>query len=289
MNYILFYKGKLPSYTDYCINSILSIDKDSKIYFLIDSKVDFHNDRVIVVNLLSINSIYIEKLNDLNYFAGDNNPLWESSLMRIFYINEFINMKEINEFVHFDLDVLIYKSFKEVQNIFLNNKINITPLTKNFLVFGYCYIPTLQLFTKLTDMLFKILENKKFYEEKYYNSQRLNEMKMLYIAYDEKPELFNLLNVLPNDKSSFLFDPGSYGQYLGGTHKKKFSKGFIDKDHIAGIEISKKNVKPILFKNNYCVKENDRIFDLVNLHVHSKKLKNFLPQNYSKLVKTSKL
>ena len=55
---------------------------------------------MIVVNLLSINSIYIEKLNDLNYFAGDNNPLWESSLMRIFYINEFINMKEINEFVH---------------------------------------------------------------------------------------------------------------------------------------------------------------------------------------------
>ena len=112
MNYILFYKGKLPSYTDYCINSILSIDKDSKIYFLTDSKVDFHNDRVIVVNLLSINSIYIEKLNDLNYFAGDNNPLWESSLMRIFYINEFINMKEINEFVHFDLDQINYNHFE---------------------------------------------------------------------------------------------------------------------------------------------------------------------------------
>ena len=29
-------------------------------------------------------------------------------------------------------------------------------------------------------------------------------MKMLYIAYDENPELFNLLNVLPNDKSSHL-------------------------------------------------------------------------------------
>ena len=289
MNYILFCKGKIPRYIDYCINSILSTDKDSKIYFLTDSKVDFNNEKVNVIDLLSINSTYIGKLNDLNYFAGDNNPLWESSLMRIFYINEFIKMKQINEFVHFDLDVLIYKSFKDVQNIFSNNKINITPLTKNFLVFGYSYIPSSQLFIKLADILFKILENKEFYEEKYYNSQRLNEMKMLYIAYDENPELFNLLDVVPNNKSSFLFDPGSYGQYLGGTHKKKFSKGFIDKDHIAGIEISKKNVKPILFKNNYCVKENDRIFDLVNLHVHSKKLKNFLPQNYSKLVKTSKL
>ena len=100
---------------------------------------------------------------------------------------------------------------------------------------------------------------------------------------------FNLLNVLPNDKSSFLFDPGSYGQYLGGTHKKKFSKGFIDKDHIVGIEILNQNVKPILFKNTYYVEKNDRMFDLVNLHVHSKKLKNFLPQNYSKQVKISKL
>ena len=70
-----FYKGKLPSYTDYCINSILLIR--FKIYFLTDSKVDFHL-MMIVVNLLSINSIYIEKLNDLNYFAVDNNPLWRA-------------------------------------------------------------------------------------------------------------------------------------------------------------------------------------------------------------------
>ena len=61
--------------------------------------------------------------------------------MRVFYINELINLEKIDEFIHFDLDVLIYKSFEEIKHSFLMNKINITQLTKNFLVLGYLFIP----------------------------------------------------------------------------------------------------------------------------------------------------
>ena len=51
-------------------------------------------------------------------------------------------------------------------------------------------------------------------------------MKSLHIVRDKRPELFHLLNVLPN-KQKYLFDPASYGQYLYGTHKKPFSKDLL--------------------------------------------------------------
>ena len=97
-------------------------------------------------------------------------------------------------------------------------------------------------------------------------------MKSLHIVRDKRPELFHLLNVLPN-KQKYLFDPASYGQYLYGTHKKPFSKRFIDREHIVGSFINNKN--PLIIKtNNYpIVTLNEKSYELVNLHVHSKKLR----------------
>ena len=59
-----------------------------------------------------------------------------------------------------------------------------------------------------------------------------------------KSELFNLIPVTPNENISHIFDPGSYGQYLGGTHNKNFLK-IYDSEHIVGAEILK-NIRPQL-------------------------------------------
>jgi len=289
LNYILFYKGRLPKYFKYSINTILQVDKNSKVYFITDQKIEIDNKRVKVFEIKDLGSSYTDKILQENYFSGEQNSLWETSLMRIFYINKLINLENIGEFIHFDLDVLIYKSFEEIKPSFLMNKINITQLTKNFLVLGYLFIPKKSLYNELTEIMYKIFENRFYYEKKYYEKKRLNEMKMLFIAYDQNPELFNLIQVTPNESISHIFDPGSYGQFLGGTHNKKFSKGFIDSEHIVGAEILKKNIKPTIFKNKYGVIKNDTFYELVNLHVHSKKLKNFLPQNYKNIIRINKV
>ena len=289
MNYILFYKGRLPKYFKYSINTILQVDKNSKVYFITDQKIEIDNKRVKVFEIKDLGSSYTDKILQENYFSGEQNSLWETSLMRIFYINKLINLENIGEFIHFDLDVLIYKSFEEIKLSFLMNKINITQLTKNFLVLGYLFIPKKSLYNELTEIIYKIFENRFYYEKTYYGKKRLNEMKMLFIAYDQNPELFNLIHVTPNKNVSHVFDPGSYGQFLGGTHNKKFSKGFIDSEHIVGAEILKKNIKPTIFKNKYGVIKNDTFYELVNLHVHSKKLKNFLPQNYKNIIRINKV
>tara|TARA_B100002019_G_C21222200_1_gene575347 strand:- start:358 stop:1227 length:870 start_codon:yes stop_codon:yes gene_type:complete len=289
LNYILFYKGRLPKYLKYSINTILQVDKTSKVFFITDQKIEIVDKRVKVFQIKDLDSKYIKRIYQEDYFSGEQNDLWETSLMRVFYINELVNLENIEEFIHFDLDVLIYKSFEEIKSSFLMNKINITQLTKNFLVFGYLFIPKKHLYNELTEIIFKIFENRFYYEKKYYDTKRLNEMKMLFIAYDKNPELFNLIQVLPNKNISHVFDPGSYGQFLGGTHNKKFSKGFIDSEHIVGSEILKKNIKPATLKNKYGVIKDDTFYELANLHVHSKKLKNFLPQNYKNIISINKV
>ena len=39
MNYILYHKGSLPDHLFYCINSILSVDDDSKIHLITDQEI----------------------------------------------------------------------------------------------------------------------------------------------------------------------------------------------------------------------------------------------------------
>ena len=149
---------------------------------------------------------------------------------------------------------------------------------KEFLVFGYSFIENNTIFSEIGEIVLDILHNAKKYEEEFYNGNRLNEMKALYIASLINPKLFNLLPVLPD--KDVVFDPGSYGQYLGGVHYKRFSKKYTNSQHIVGksliskeIFVENRNRRPKIIKN-------EKSYDLVNLHVHKKNLNKFQPKEY---------
>ena len=90
------------------------------------------------------------------------------------------------------------------------------------------------------------------------------------IAYIKNPEFFKLLEVLPVSDNDVIFDPGSYGQYIGGTHNKRFSKNFINIDHYVGREILKDGFKVSFENKKPFINHSKQIFELANLHVHSK-------------------
>jgi len=277
MNYIFYYFGKIPDYVEYSINSVLNADPKSQIFICSDEKVNFEN--VVHINPLLVESKNTKFVKKLNYFKdGDQNPLWSSSMMRIFYINDVANYFKLDSYVHFDSDVLIFKSFTDLSHLFKKNKFNITPLMKEFLVFGYSFIENRFIFSEIVEIISDILSNSRKYEEEFYSGNRLNEMKALYIASVINPKLFNLLPVLPD--KDLVFDPGSYGQYLGGVHYKKFSKNYVNPEHIVGnslinkeIYIENKGRAPKVIKDK-------KSYDIVNLHVHKKNLKKFQPKDY---------
>tara|TARA_Y100001936_G_C15947737_1_gene598368 strand:- start:74 stop:922 length:849 start_codon:yes stop_codon:yes gene_type:complete len=277
MNYIFYYFGQVPDYVEYSINSVLNVDPKSQIFICSDQKVNFKN--VIHVDPKLVESKNTKIVKELNYFVdGDQNPLWSSSMMRIFYINDVARHFKIDSFVHFDSDVLLFKPFEKLSYLFEKNKLNITPLMKEFLVFGYSFIQNNNIFTEIVEIILDILKNPKDYENEFYNGNRLTEMKALYIASTINPKIFNLLPVLPDKE--VVFDPGSYGQYLGGVHYKKFSKRYTNSEHIVGkslinneIFVRNKDRRPEIIKN-------EKSYDLVNLHVHKKNLKKFQPKEF---------
>lgn len=279
MNYLFTYLGNEPNYIKYCLNTILSIDKEANIYF----SSDFHSNYTEVTHL-PISEITSELTNEvkaINIYKNTNyelNPLWSTSLLRIFYLLDMSKALEINSFIHFDLDVLIYKPFEDLQKYMVKNTLNITPLNKDELIFGYSYSDGLSNYSKITHALFDNIE-----AEALSSNQPLNEMKMLAKVYSQNPELFNLLPSLPNSDQGYLFDPASYGQYIGGLDGKPrtiFSKPWAGSHHYVGNAILKKEITVKFKHRKPLAVQGKKSFELANLHIHSKNLRKFLPKEY---------
>ena len=137
-------------------------------------------------------------------------------------------------------------------------------------------------------MFDKILNNYEFYVNNYAKGAPLIEMRMLGISEKLEKDLFNSLPILPYDNKEIIFDPSSYGQYLNGSHLKRgnyiFVRRWISTGHIVGRELKSKRILVNYSNNKPTVKYDNSIFELANLHVHSKKLHKFLPSKYRNIV-----
>jgi len=100
MDYLLYHSGKIPNYLKYSIESIKKNDPGSNIFLASDQSYE-HSD-IELVNINELKSSRVEKIKNLSYFkAWSDNPLWESSMLRIFYLFELAKFLKIDEFIHF--------------------------------------------------------------------------------------------------------------------------------------------------------------------------------------------
>jgi hypothetical protein len=76
-------------------------------------------------------------------------------------------------------------------------------------------------------------------------------------------------------RPEYVFDPGSYGQYLGGTNNGH-GAGYAGDHHFIGEAINKGLIKPIFEDHKPYVLCYGNKYPLFNLHIHSKKLEQFL-------------
>ena len=289
MNYLLFYKGKLPDYYSLCINSILSVDIEAKIIFCGDHEI--RNSNIDFLHINDITSNETHEIINLEVYEGTTysekeNPLWLNSLLRVFYLRDVASELSLDQFIHFDLDVIIYKSFENINHIFDPKKLNITEHIEDTPIFGYSYFPKLEIINKLCSDLKDYLLYENIKNKELPNFRPLNEMELLSIVKEKNDHLFNSLPILPYGNQEFIFDPATYGQYFGGlpaNSNSLFKRRHISLSHIAGKEISSKRIKPI-FKNNPKVLYSNKEIDIVNLHIHSKQLSKFLPENYKNVI-----
>ena len=135
MNYIYVHEGSLPSYIVKSLENTLKIDPDAKVLFC-NNQNFYHQDieSIQIDNIISKKTLEIQKK---DFFKAEKNLLWLRSLLRIFYLRDLVNKLNIDKFVHFDSDVLIFKAFNDIEYDFSKTKFNITPLSDNEIIFGY--------------------------------------------------------------------------------------------------------------------------------------------------------
>ena len=268
MIYFLVHLGStFPSYVESCIRQIHKKDNNCEIILCGDFKPNIESKKCYFINSIELN-IPIET----NYFRHDPNPLWKNSLMRIFAINSFMQKENIEGIIHFDNDVMIYEDFYKIQNNFKRRNY-ITPHKHTEFAFGFSYLNNKEKFNVLTE---KIQSTIQLGEQgvKQLTGDEAHEMRLLNFCGED------LIEPLPTHPeigsiNNFVFDPSSYGQYIGGT-PNGHAPGFIDRSQLVGSYFES---KPQIIYNkerdifHYIYK--DKTYDIFNLHIHSKKLNEF--------------
>ena len=174
---------------------------------------------------------------------------------------------------HFDSDVLMFQSSKTFEHLINDfDGLYMTYHTEDEMVFGFSRFGNINKIDQICDILHEVIFDKQKQQE--YSVGMANEMQLLGGIYKRRPDLIMRLNILPSE-DNVVFDPSSYGQYFGGTHQGH-PPGWYGEHHIIGKLIGEGNIKPIMSNKKPYVEYNEKIYPIVNLHIHSKNTKLFI-------------
>lgn len=266
------YIGKIPEYFFDSVKSIFNIDKNARIILVTDQDIEI--DSVEVYNIKDITCEQTKSVLDTDIFPGIQNPLWKTSLFRFFFIRDILKKLQLEYCYHFDSDVLMFQPpeiFEQVIEDF--DGLSVTFHKEDEAVFGFSkFGSNYDKIDSICDILYEISFDSEKRKE-YYNIMP-NEMELIGNIGLKNPDLVKKLPILPTE-SKIIFDPSSYGQYIGGTPSGD-PPGFAHHSHIIGREIIAKRIKPIMLDNKPYVEYGGEYFPIVNLHIHSKKTKRFI-------------
>lgn len=266
----------IPAYTRISLSKARQLNPDIPIDFISRNKEPYFDELNInwVPQQSLENGDSVKQFNASCKFSRHGTPkttypspnlFWHRTAERIFYLEEYLKVNKLENIFHFENDVLIYYpvSFADT-----SDKILITQMSQTHTTFAFCYIPSYLMLSNLCDFFNELLV---FGEEKLmmFGYDHISEMSLLNMAL--RGDMVKSFPTIINETGTFVYDPGSYGQYFGGTNNGHAS-GFIDQTHYIGKAILSREIHPII-ENNYPQTESNRIF---NLHIHSKTLERFI-------------
>ena len=196
---------------------------------------------------------------------------WHRTSERIFYLQEYVSRNNFTNVFHLENDVIMYYPAKETLPDTDRNKVSVIMMSNTHTTFAFCHIPTASKIENLCLSFIEMLSNIGEDNLRLYGGyDHISEMSLLNLAL--RNNVVRSFPIMPPEPSVFIYDPGSYGQYFGGTNNGH-DAGFVDTTHYIGSAIvSNMPIKPTI-SNNKPMVGNHRIF---NLHIHSKNLKDFV-------------
>lgn len=263
MTYFLYHEGcNIPDHVFVCLRNILTLSSLNKIVFCTNQNIKFNESSITVINLQDLTIPDVK-----NFLKSDPNPLWYTSLNRVFYLNSFVQLTK-EPVIHFDNDVLCYYDFNLIKEKYID-EVYITPHKETEFTFGFSYIGNCDIMNTLTGNIYNLIQHGEEFTRKQ-TGDHIHEMRLLHFC---GHDLIKKFDVFPTTgKEEYIFDPSSYGQYLDGTPNGE-KPGYLDTSHIVGSKITSKC--NILFNKKPYLVYNDVTFPIYNLHVHSKNLNKY--------------
>jgi hypothetical protein len=266
-NFVLVHIGdSVPRHLKACIQQILNTNKNADI--ILASNL---NIRAPSVHCININKLSYKETG--GYFQSNSDPLWITSLKRIFILDSIIQKFNLKNTIHFDNDVLVFHDISEIKHL-LSAPLYMTPHKLTEFTFGFCYAKETSSLSSLSEEIYKLIllgESK----VKELTKDETHEMRLLGYANNNHITSLPVHPSINEPINNFIFDPSSYGQFIGGT-PNGHSPGFIDDMQLAG-SCFKLYPPTIRFVDRKPILDfNSNSYKIFNLHVHSKQLDKYV-------------
>lgn len=247
--------------------------------FLKEKPIILTNQNIVDEFANEINEFFVLCKTGFPSFYKD--PFWLTTLLRLYIVYLYVTKHNITEFIHLEYDNLVYSDFKVL--LTLPKSIYFTQVGPFCSSAGFVYCNSLEHFKKFIEKLQQLLKKGEQTVRLFTQYDFLSEMIILDLIHTHTKNVISYLPILPTgvgsdnfDKLQVLFDGASYGQYLGGTNNGH-DKGWYGLHQYVG-QCIHKNLFQIKFnKYPYIIFEGKEI-PILNLHVHSKKLQNFIDE-----------
>jgi|14BtaG_2_1085337.scaffolds.fasta_scaffold21273_2 hypothetical protein len=199
---------------------------------------------------------------------------------RLFVLDAFISYHKIDEFFHCENDIMIYCDLDKVMDVCEDKEgLMVTPMSDIDITCAMMYCRHREYLAAANDFMLKQLAKGDQAVRAEFGMPMVHEMSLLKEYGKLFPENLGSFPILPEQVKdsgfNMVFDPASYGQYLGGTNCGH-GDGFTDKQHYAGQRLRSGEIQAYLCNRLPHAEQHNSIYPLANLHVHSKDLKRFL-------------
>lgn len=279
MNIVLVCINNFQEYILDNIQQLINLKHDN-IYILTNDEFfnlfDKFSDKIKLISVESLPDTfnYYSKTSLDKSFRGG---FWALASLRFFYIYEFMNKYDVKDVIHLENDVLIYYNCNNIIDKFDKQFIYLPFDTFKRNIASIMYIPSSE--------TFKIaLDNYDFSKNDMENfcniKNKTGVIKVLPIFPQIKTENKEVQFITENfEKFNCIFDAAAMGQYLGGIDPRNDPKntvGFVNETCVIKYNMFKFIWVKINNIKRPFLKIGDLEIRIFNLHIHSKKLNEFI-------------
>lgn len=257
--------------------------------YIIVNKVNINrvNSTAFKIEAESLSSPFLDEFNRIDFFAAYGlGGFWRYAFERLLLLEAFMTKKNLEEVIHIENDVLIYYDSSTINfRHWYKDRVAFNPLGDNYCTAAHIYVDNYKSLSIVNGLLISLI---KLGIDKlsgmFPGISPINEMMLLSVLLKQKQISYLPINVIGNysdnlNDYNMIFDPASWGQYIGGT-PQGHSSGILFDHHWIGLDMKGRSFEirwemdergrkiPLLWYNN-------RKCKFANLHIHNKKLSQY--------------